>query len=250
MNKRATGFVILSLALAALMWLWQAGPAEMQESAAATFTVTGAVTGPAGPVAGAMMFYLSPCNQEFGNTVETDASGHYTFTLEEPAEVCIVAVPPLPTKLAQGPLRITVTEDISGADIAVEPGRLLSGRVVDQNGRPAPVPKPGNIPWKLTPMLYDYWYGSEEWRRWWLVFNEFSEFTLFLPPGQYFMTSFEPPFPTVDLRDGDAPLWEVVGDIPPQNQAIPRNVTYDEPPPLAELITISPPDDSGQVHVT
>jgi len=162
MNKRLVCFVIamfsaLSLALGALVWPWQAGLAMMQGPAAAAFTISGTVTGPGGPVAGATMFYLSPCNHEFGNTVETDASGHYTFTLEGPAEVCIVAVPPLPTKLAQAPHRITVTEDTSGVDIAVESGRLLSGRVVDQNGRPAPVPRPGHIPWKLTPGLYDYW---------------------------------------------------------------------------------------------
>jgi len=229
------------------MWLWQAGLAAMQEPAAATFTVSGAVTGPGGPVAGATMYYFSPCNHEFGNTVEADASGHYTFTLEGPAEVCIVAVPPLPTRLAQAPRRVTVTQDTSGVDIAVEPGRLLSGRVVDQNGRPAPVPKPGNIPSKLDVRLNDYW-DVEERRRWWLVFNEFSEFTLFLPPGQYFMTGFDP-FPTVDLRDGGVPFWEVVADVPPENQALPSNVTYDEPPPLADLITISPPDDAGQVHV-
>ncbi len=263
-----------------------AAPAAVSSS----ITVSGTVTGPAGPVAGATMYYLSPCNQEFGNTVQTDASGNYNFTLEGPAEVCITAVSPLPTKLAQTLRRLTITQDTSGVDFTAEPGRLLSGRVVDQNGRPAPVPKPGNIPWRLTPMLYDYWEserrlssvayrnqvsgsgenplgldtslgrvasarsysagaGEGEWRRWWLVFNEFSEFTLFLPPGGYFMTGFDP-FPTVDLRDGDVPFWEVVADVPPQNQALPRNVTYDEPPPLAELITISPPDDSGQVHVT
>jgi hypothetical protein len=243
MNRHLIWFVIVGLAL---IWLWQASPATMQD-AAATLTVTGTVTGPAGPVAGATVYHLSPCNEEFGNTVETDASGHYTLTLERPAEVCIVAVPPLPSKLAQAPRRITITQDTSGVDFAVEPGRLLSGRVVDQNGRPAPVPKPGHIPPKLDVRLYDYWNG-EEWRRWWLVFNEFSEFTLFLPPGQYFMTGFDP-FPTVDLRDDDVPCWEVVADVPPQNQAIPRNVTYDEPPPLVELITISPPDDTGQVHV-
>jgi hypothetical protein len=244
MNRHLIWFVIVGLAL---MWLWQARPATMQDPT--IFTVSGTVTGPDGPVAGAIMYYFSPCNQEFGNTVETDASGHYTFIFEGPAEVCIVAVPPLPTRLAQAQQRITVTQDTSGVDIAVEPGRLLSGRVVDQNGRPAPVPRPGHIPWKLTPGLYDYWDGSEEWRRWWLVFNEFSEFTLFLPPGQYFMTGFDP-FPTVDLRYDDVSFWEVVADVPPQNQALPRNVTYDEPPPLAEFITISPPDELGQVHVT
>jgi hypothetical protein len=248
----AVGLIVLALMAASGTGLaWQQPTATVSESTAVSspIAVSGTVTGPAGPVAGATMFYLSPCNQEFGNTVETDATGHYTFTLESSAEVCIVAVPPLPTKLAQAQQRITVTQDTSRVDFAVEPGRLLSGRVVDQNGRPAPVPMPGNIPWKLMPMLYDYWDGSEEWRRWWLVFNEFSEFTLFLPSGQYFMTAIDP-FPGVDLRDGDVSFWEVVADVPPQNQALPRNITYDEPPPLAELITISPPDESGQVHVT
>ena len=247
----AMGLIVLALAAASGTSLASQRPtATVSEPAAvsSSITVSGTVTGPDGPVAGATMYYLSPCNQEFGNTVETDASGHYTLTLGEPAEVCITAVPPLPTKLAQAPRRLTITQDTSGVDFAVEPGRLLSGRVVDQNGRPAPVPRPGHIPPKLDVRLYDYWDG-EEWRRWWLVFNEFSEFTLFLPPGQYFMTGFDP-FPTVDLRDGDVSFWEVVADVPPQNQALPRNVTYDEPPPLADLITISPPDESGQVHVT
>jgi len=87
------------------------------------FTVSGTIIGPDGPVARALVYYLAPCDQEFGNTVQADASGHYTFTLEVPATVCIVAVPPLHTKLAQAQRRITVTGDTIGVDITVAPGR-------------------------------------------------------------------------------------------------------------------------------
>jgi len=213
------------------------------------FTVSGTIIGPDGPVARALVYYLAPCDQEFGNTVQADASGHYTFTLEVPATVCIVAVPPLHTKLAQAQRRITVTGDTIGVDITVAPGRLLSGRVVDQNGRPAAVRRSSNIiPAKLDIRLYDTWDGDER-RRWWLDFNEFSEFTLFLPPGEYFVTGLEP-LPTVDLRQGDVDFWEVVIDAEPWQQRLPDNVTWDEPPPLVDRITVSPPDEAGQVHIT
>jgi len=260
MNKQLAILTVVLVTILPLLGLWVitrpgATSAEMPlvnadelSSLATTYTISGMVTGPEGPVAGAIMYYLSPCDQEFGNTVETDASGYYSFTIEGPATVCIVAVPPLPTKLAQTQQRITVTQDTSGVDFAVEPGRLLSGRVVDQNGRPADVRRSSNIvPYKLDMRLYD-WDGDQR-RRWWLAFNEFSEFTLFLPPGEYFMTGLDP-FPTVDLRDGDVDFWEVVVEAEPWQQRLPDNVTWDEPPPLVDLITISPPDETGQVHIT
>ena len=241
--------LLLLAAIAAVRVMGGSPQASGLAGTGSPFTISGTVTGPDGPVAGALVYYLAPCDQEFGNTVRTDASGHYTFTLETPATVCIVAVPPLHTRLAQAQRRITVTGDTSGVDITVAPGRLLSGRVVDQNGRPADVRRSSNIvPASLDLRLYDTWDGDEP-RRWWLAFNEFSEFTLFLPPGEYFMTGLEP-FPAVDLRDGDVDFWEVVVQAEPWQQRLPDNVTWDEPPPLVDRITLSPPDEAGRVHIT
>ena len=244
-KRMAWGVGLLVLALMAIRGASLASPQS-------PITISGTVTDPDAPVAGATMYYLSPCGQEFGNTVETDASGNYTFTLEGPAEVCIVAVPPLPTKLAQTQRRVTVTQDTSGVDFAVGPGRLLSGRVVDQHGRPADLKRSSNIVgYAMHVRLYDLWPG-QSWppRRWWIAFNEFSEFTLFLPPGEYFLMGGIDPSPTVDLSNGDVDFWEVVANVPPARQRLPDNATWDDTPPLLDRITISPPDETGYVHIT
>jgi len=83
MNKHAIWFVILSLILGSLMWLWQAGAAAKQDGA----TVSGVVVDADGPVAGATVRMRAT-----DNVTSTAADGRFRLvSLPEGQEIEVTA---------------------------------------------------------------------------------------------------------------------------------------------------------------
>ena len=207
---------------------------DVAQSLAEIYTVTGQVTGPDGPMEDIQVFF-DCCATDW--SVRTDANGVYTFTTEGPQTASIIVAPPLTSRLGQAARLLNIVGDMSDVNFHLEPGNMLAGRVINQNGRP------GNLDHDL--------YNSQGAKQW-LPFNENAEFAVFLPPDEYTLLIGPPCLPwedhTVDLRTGDVPFWEVVIDVADEYLPLPPNVAT-EPPPLIERISVGTPNADDMVHI-
>jgi len=208
--------------------------ADSQSAAQAVITISGAVTGPDGPVPDAHITVSSPGRQQ--ETI-TDASGFYRVTIETDGELWFHVRPPVSTRLIQifcwG---FDVTGDIT-RDFAVVPGNLLSLRATDSGGALVPV-------WFMVESL------ARAGHHWYLMdWDEATQHSVaVLPPAVYYVTAHDAPegyYETTaafDLRDGDVAAEMLI------RTTYVHPIPYD--PPDASKITVGPADDplagSGQ----
>jgi hypothetical protein len=171
-------------------------------------------------------------------SVRTDVNGVYTFTMDGPQTGSIIVAPPLESWLGQATHFLNIVGDTSDVNFHLEPGNLLAGRVINQNGLPA----------NLDHDLYNS-QGAKQM----LPFNENAEFVLFLPPDGYTLSIGAPGQPwenhSVDLRTGDVPFWKVIIDVADEDLPFSPGTATDEPPPLVERISVSVPNADGVVHI-
>jgi len=198
------------------------------------YTITGQVTGPDGPLVDIEVLF-DCCATEWGT--RTDANGFYTFTTDGPQmSASIIAVPPLDNRLGQEALKLDVVSDISDVNFHLEPGNLLAGRVINQNGIPA------NLDHDLL---------NSQGAKQSMPFGEYAGFMLYLPPDEYSLgigllyQNWENH--SVDLRTGDVTFWEVVINV--DDEYLPTYADVEDPPPLVEKISIGIPDSDDFVHV-
>jgi hypothetical protein len=201
------------------------------------YAVTGQVTGPSGPIAGATVFFDCCAREGFG--IQADANGIYTFTTDGPHAGSLIAAPPLETRLGQAARHLSVEGDMIGIDFHLAPGHLLAGQAVNQNG----------LPVNLDHDLYNSRSVKQS-----LTFGNHAEFGLFLPPDKYTLLIGAPDAPpeshSVDLRSGDVPNWTVVVDV--DDDLLPASPVAEtnRRPPLAKHISIGAPNAQGIVHIT
>jgi hypothetical protein len=194
----------------------------------ATYTVSGQVRGPDGPLENVQLF-LDCCSNE--GFVSTDANGEYTFTTDGATQGSLIVFPSLQSQLGQAARYISIDADTDDVNFSLAPGNLLAGRVVNQNGYPA----------KFDHDLYNSLDTKQ-----WLSFNEYAEFMLYLPPDQYRLTIGPPGEQwedfTVDLSEGDVSFWEVTIDVDDEDLPATPDLNAEGIPPQTSLIQVSTPD--------
>lgn len=241
-NKRIvlTGLIVVSVIFLlsnSLVIRAQAGLEKQGVSkSAATYNLSGQVTGPDGPIQGVRVFF-DCCSNE--GMVSTDANGMYFLTTTGPQQGSLIIIPSLETRLGQAARYLTVSSDLSNVDFQLAPGNLLSGRVVNQNGYPA------NFDHDL--------YNSQNAKQW-LTFNEHAEFMVFLPPDEYHLVIGPPDqnweTHTVDLRNGDITFWEVAITADDEDLPAPPDLNHEGIPPRLDQIQVSDPDiNTGTVQL-
>jgi len=192
------------------------------------YTLTGQVTGPTGPIEGFDVFF-DCCATEW--RVSTDKDGFYSFTTEgAQTSASIIVVPPLESKLAQS-TRLLDINDMSGIDFHLVRRNLLAGRVVNQNGYPV----------NLDHDLY-----NSQGAKHLLNFNDFAEFLVYLPPGEYtlriYKSNKDQADHAVNLPAGEVFYWEVTNDV--SDEALPLPPDRDpvqQLPPLIDKINVGAP---------
>jgi hypothetical protein len=210
-----------------------------------TVTVSGTVTGPAGPVPDAAIdVNASASGLPFGAGALTDSSGYYSVTVQTVGILNLHARPPLDTRLVEVNM---VREGIAGDfthDFVTAPGNLFSLRPADEAGQPLEMDE-----WQLLAfsMLTPTPPGFRP--EYHLMRDESTgRYECVVPPDLYMVRFDNPPagyFPKTtifDLRDGDQVL-----DLVFSHGATNPTISY---PPDAGKITIGPPDGLGEALVT
>ncbi|MFQ5695880.1 MAG: hypothetical protein ACE5HB_07820, partial [Terriglobia bacterium] len=209
---------------------------------AGAITVSGAVSGPAGPVPNAWVGVGSP--QDWQETW-TDAGGSYSVSIQTPGELWFHVRPDISTRLTQVNLWMNGVTASFTQNFTVTTGYLLSLRPVGSDGTPIT----GDVGLEVQP-LANALRDTESYNQWYqLDWDDATQHhQAVLPPDIYYVTAHNPPAPyyqttqPFDLRTAD------LGADLPLNTAYVHPIPYD--PPDASKITIGPPDGLGEAVVT
>lgn len=198
-----------------------------------TFIVTGQVSDQNGPIEDIQLFF-DCCALEW--STRTDANGVYTFTTDGPQmNASIITFPSIESQLGQETRRLDIVGNTSNVNFHLEPGNLLVGHVVNQNGLPA------NLDHDLL---------NSQGAKLSVPFNDLAGFAVYVPPDEYTLVIGPQNQPwqsfNIDLRNGDINPWQVVINVDDEDLNLPE---IHEVPPIVEKITIGSPDKNNMVHV-
>lgn len=223
------------LALLVLAFVRSASPDSTRPQLQTAITISGAVTGPEGPVASVLI------NSEYPPypSTATDASGFYSMQVEPGQTGDIIAIPPFHILLAQRSIRLTnPTADLT-LDFTVSPGRWLSGQIGNVDGYPVHV---------------DHEIFNSDGRKFLLELDDRARFTLLLPPDNYTLdlyppegSSVDPKSVPIDLTEGDVLGLSILFDVPASELSSPY---LDEPAPVASLVDFGPANSAGVRTIT
>lgn len=205
-------------------------------------TVSGTISGPAGPVPNVWVVVGSP--QDWQETT-TDAGGFYSVSIQTEGQLWFNVHPDVSTRLTQVNLWMSGVTASFTQNFTVTHGYLLSLQPVGSGG--APITRAFGL--ELQPLV-NRLAGTESYNQWYSL--DWDELTqrrqAVLPPDVYYVTVHEPPAPYYETTQAfDLRTANLTANLP-LNTSYVHPIPYD--PPDASKIIIGPPDGLGEAVVT